>query len=183
MDAYNHYRNCGDINNILDNINNMLPKEWFVVCHGRYHTLSVVDKTEYILRSLSCDERTVELGKIAALLHDIGNIAGRWEHARKGAALASVLMDYPVQLMPDEKETIVQAIADHSSGANISSVIGAALIIADKTCSSRKRLLPLHTDTNETAREAYKKEFEMEDVILNISDKVITVDFIVTGCV
>ena len=144
MDYYNHLYNHNDINMILDNINetfNRFHKNTFPWCHGRYHTMFVVDTVEYILKSLSYDARTVELGKIAALLHDIGMIAGRWEHGRKSAALSSVIFDGSDHLIPDEKQMLIQAIEDHSKGANISSAVGAALIIADKIDFSKRRIL------------------------------------------
>jgi len=90
MDAYQHLYKAPDINMILDTINDMFDKAnkgMFVVCHGRKHAMFVVDAVEKILSSLAYDSRTVELGKIAALLHDIGNIAGRWNHAVKSAVL------------------------------------------------------------------------------------------------
>ena len=76
-DYYQHLYNATDINMIIDNINEMfnkVKKGMFSGCHGRYHTMAVVDIAEHILKSLSYDSRTVELGKIAALLHDIGNL-------------------------------------------------------------------------------------------------------------
>ncbi len=58
---------------ILDNVNevlNRVEKGMLRGCHGRYHAMFVVDTVEYLLKSLSYDSKIVELGKIAALLHD-----------------------------------------------------------------------------------------------------------------
>jgi len=177
MDTYNHYRNCTDVNNIIDNINDMLlPKNMYTACHGKNHAMFVVDKVEHILKSLSYDLRIIELGKIAALLHDIGNIAGRWNHALKSAALTTVLMEYPVHLLPDEKMMIIQAVKDHSNGENISSAVGAALLIADKIDITKKRILPVKTiDT------WHKNLLEIDDVSICVSDKSIIINYITTG--
>ncbi|MCL2604047.1 MAG: HD domain-containing protein [Defluviitaleaceae bacterium] len=174
MDTYNHYRNCGDINRILDNINTVY-KDTLCCCHGKDHALFVVDKVEYILKSLSCDERTVELSKIAAFLHDIGNIGGRWEHARKSVGLAAVFLDNPPHILRSEKETILQAIEDHSKGENITSAIGAALLIADKMHISKQRIHPLEPMDN-----WHKNLLEVEEVKINISNKNITIDCVTT---
>ena len=176
MDIYNHYRYCSDVNNIIDNINDMLlPPTMYPACHGKNHALFVVDKTDYILKSLSYDPRIVELGKIAALLHDIGNIAGRWNHALKSAALTTVLMEYPVHLLPDEKAMIIQAVKDHSNGDNIASAIGAALLIADKIDITKKRILP-----DKILDAWHKNLLEIDDVDICVSDKSITINYITT---
>ncbi len=164
---------------ILDNINEMLnkmEKGMLRGCHGRYHTMFVVDTVEYILKSLSCDSKTVELGKIAALLHDIGNIAGRWNHARKSAVLAAVFLDGLEDLLPNDKDTIVQAIDDHSDGENILSAIGAALLIADKVDISKRRRLHV-----ESIDDWYRNLLQIEDVDINVSGGAMTINFITSG--
>ena len=178
MDAYVHLYNEPDINMIIDTINEMLNKknkDMFSACHGRHHTMCVVDTVEYILKSLSYDSRTVELGKIAALLHDIGNIAGRWNHARKSAVLAGVFFDGSDHLLPEEKDTVVQAIEDHSDGKNISSAIGAALFIADKVDISKKRLLAV-----EIIDSWSMNLLEIDNINIYVSSKIISVNFITT---
>lgn len=177
MNTYERLYNSTDITMILDNINEILNKteNGIMACHGRYHAMFVVDTVEYILKSLSYDSRTIELGKIAALLHDIGNIAGRWNHARKSAVLASVFLDGLEDLLPNEKDIIVQAIADHSDGKNILSAIGAALLIADKVDASKRRRL--HA---ETIDDWYRNICQIEDVDISVSSGAITINFITT---
>ncbi|MDF2686886.1 MAG: metal-dependent phosphohydrolase sub domain [Clostridia bacterium] len=179
MDAYERLYNSTDINMILININevlNKVEKGMLRGCHGRYHAIFVADTVEYILKSLSYDSRTVELGKIAALLHDIGNIAGRWNHARKSAVLAKVFLDGLEELLPNEKDTIFQAIDDHSDGENILSVIGAALLIADKADSSKRRRL--HA---EPIDDRYTNLLQIEDADINVSGEAMTIDIVTTA--
>ena len=76
-----------NVNLLIDSIN-IVQNNDLIGCHGRYHTMFVVNTVAYILQSLFYDIRTIKLGKIAALLHDIGIIAGRKNHAQKSAALA-----------------------------------------------------------------------------------------------
>ncbi|MCL2168823.1 MAG: HD domain-containing protein [Defluviitaleaceae bacterium] len=168
------FSNHSDINKMIDTINEM-NKGVLTGCHGRYHAMFVVRTVEYILQSLSYDARMVEMGKIAALLHDIGNIAGRNSHARKGAALASVFLDDAGRLSPEERDIIVHAIRDHSEGKSISSAVGAALLIADKVHVSKERLLP-----TKNVDDWHKNLLEVENVDLQISDKSIIINYITT---
>jgi len=177
-DYFKRLFNATDITMIIDNINEMfnkVKKDMFSACHGRYHAMFVIDTVEYILKSLSYDSKTVEFGKIAALLHDIGNIAGRWNHARKSAVLTVVFLDGLENLTSEEKDIIIQAIEDHSDANNISSAIGAALFIADKTDISKRRILPV-----ETIDVWSSNLLEIEDVNICVSDKTILINHITT---
>ena len=178
MKIFEQLYNSPEINMIIDNINEVYNKSdenILVACHGRYHTMFVIDTAEYILQSLSYDSKIVELGKIAALLHDIGSIAGRRNHARKSAALSEVFLDDLEHLLPEEKDMIIQAIADHSDGSNISGAIGAALLIADKANISKRRILPVENI------DAWSKNLlAVEDVDIHISGKTIVINCITT---
>ena len=108
--------------------------------HSFKHVLKCAAVVEYILESLGYDERTIELGKIAAYMHDIGNIVNRAGHARSGAIMAFEIL---TKLGMDTKEIadIVSAIGNHDeSSAYPVSVISSALIIADKTDVRRTRV-------------------------------------------
>lgn len=172
MEVYEKYRNDRDINNILNTINEM-QKGMLAGCHGINHAMFVVDSAEYILASLSYDARTIELAKIAALMHDIGSIAGRWSHARKSAALTDIFIDGQTYFSSEEKNIVIQAIEDHSSGKNISSPVGAALLIADKIDISKRRVLP-----HETIDAWHKNLLEIDDVEINVTNCAITINYI-----
>lgn len=171
MDIYKEYHN-DDILKILDAINDKY-RDYDVMCHGRYHALFVADTAEYILKSLAYDARTIELGKIAGLLHDIGCIVGRRKHASMSAAIVSVWLEDSVVLLPEEKNVIIQAIKEHSGDKEISSAVGAAILFADKIDYSKKRNL-----TPEPNHRRYKYLSTIDDVEVNISSKAITVNYI-----
>ena len=80
--------------------------------HSNRHIGIVSKRTGEILQKLGYDERTVELGKIAGYLHDIGNCINRVDHAHSGAILAyNILKEMG---MPAEDRTeIVMAIGNH----------------------------------------------------------------------
>lgn len=108
--------------------------------HSFAHVGRVAEMTGYILETMGCDERTVELGKIAGYLHDIGNLVNRVDHSQSGAIMAFRLLDrwgFP----PEEISMIVAAIGNHDEGTGVPvSELAAALILADKSDVRRSRV-------------------------------------------
>lgn len=100
--------------------------------HGLGHATRTSYYSKDILTQLESDSRTVELGSIAALLHDIGLSSGNKKgHALVSAAMASYYLE-KLPLSSEECNLIIQAIQDHSEGTQIQSSIGLALVLADK---------------------------------------------------
>ena len=80
--------------------------------HSFPHVLRVAELVGYILQTMGYPDRTVEIGKIAGYLHDIGNLVNRVDHSQSGAVMAFVLlsrMDFP----PEEIAVITAAIGNH----------------------------------------------------------------------
>lgn len=100
--------------------------------HGLGHFQRVAQYVRKILIQLDADERTIDLGMTAALLHDIGLCKGE----KKGHALESgkIFTNYikDTDITASEKEMLRQAIVDHSKGDNIQSLVGLALVLGDK---------------------------------------------------
>ena len=108
--------------------------------HNYAHVTAVAEKTGYILQTLGYDERTVELGKIAGYLHDIGNLINRIDHSQSGAMMAFRILDH-LHFPAEETAVIVAAIGNHDEGTGIPvSPLAAALIIADKSDVRRNRV-------------------------------------------
>ncbi|MBR5143824.1 MAG: HD domain-containing protein [Clostridia bacterium] len=108
--------------------------------HSFAHVGIVAERSAEILSALGVDEREIELAKIAAYLHDIGNLVNRSEHSQSGAVMAFRLLD---KMGMDMKETatIVAAIGNHDEGTGVPvSRVAAALIIADKSDVRRSRV-------------------------------------------
>lgn len=108
--------------------------------HGHRHVAEVARMTEAILRGVGAPEREVELGLIAAHLHDVGNIVSRFNHPLHGGAIAFTLLN-EMGMDVAEMAPILGAIGNHEelSGVPVSRM-SAALIIADKSDVHRSRV-------------------------------------------
>lgn len=108
--------------------------------HSFAHVTRVANTAGNILTTLGYTERDVELAKIAAYLHDIGNLVNRTDHAQSGAVMAFRILDH-LGGSPEEIATITTAIGNHDEGTAFAvNPIAAALILADKTDVRRSRV-------------------------------------------
>ena len=108
--------------------------------HSFAHVVKVAECAGSILAALSYDEHTVELAKIAGVLHDIGNLVNRSEHSQSGAVMAFRLLDN-MGLPATDIATVVTAIGNHDEGTGVPvNAVAAALILADKTDVRRTRV-------------------------------------------
>ncbi|MBR6654097.1 MAG: HD domain-containing protein [Oscillospiraceae bacterium] len=108
--------------------------------HSFAHVCLVAETCGYILSTLGYSEHEVDLGKIAAYLHDIGNVVNRSEHSQSGAVMAFRILDN-LDMPPEDIAEIVTAIGNHDEGTGTPvSPIAAALILADKSDVRRTRV-------------------------------------------
>lgn len=108
--------------------------------HSFAHVEKVAQTASMILEGLEYDERQVELVKIAGIMHDIGNVINRVDHAQSGAVMAFRLLDN-ISMPAEEICSVISAIGNHDeSTAQPIDAISAALIIADKTDVRRSRV-------------------------------------------
>ena len=115
--------------------------------HSYRHIGIVSKRTGEILQKLGYDEKTIELGKIAGYLHDIGNCVNRANHAHTGAILAYNILK-EMGMPPEDRTEIVSAIGNHDEGTGTAvSAISAALILADKSDVHRDRVVNTNMST------------------------------------
>lgn len=108
--------------------------------HGFRHADVVAKTCVVILEKFNAPQRTVELGEIAAYLHDIGNLVNRELHAQTGATIAFQLL-HERGMDSVELAEVCSAIGNHheEDGTPISK-IAASLILADKADVHRSRV-------------------------------------------
>lgn len=145
--------------------------------HSYRHIGIVSKRTGEILQKLGYDEKTVELGKIAGYLHDIGNCVNRVDHAHSGAILAYNILK-ELGMPADDRTEIVMAIGNHDEGTGTAvSDISAALILADKSDVHRDRVtntnmstFDIHDRVNYAVTDANLEiDAESRKVILNLT--------------
>ena len=108
--------------------------------HSFAHVTRVAEQAGYILQTVGCSPREVELAKIAGFLHDIGNLVNRIEHSQSGAVMAFRILDN-LGFPPEEIALITTAIGNHDEGTGVPvNAISAALILADKSDVRRSRV-------------------------------------------
>ena len=145
--------------------------------HSYRHIGIVSKRTGEILQKLGYDEKTVELGKIAGYLHDIGNCVNRTDHGHSGAILAYNILK-EIGMPADDRTEIVMAIGNHDEGTGTAvSDISAALILADKSDVHRDRVtntnmstFDIHDRVNYAVTDANLEiDAESRKVILNLT--------------
>ena len=108
--------------------------------HSFAHVGMVANRTSELLSGLGYSEREIELSKIAAYLHDIGNVVNRVDHSQSGALIAFRILD-KLGMDASEIAEIVTAIGNHDEGTGVPvNPVAAALIIADKSDVRRSRV-------------------------------------------
>ena len=115
--------------------------------HSNRHIGIVSKRTGEILERLGFDQKTIELGKIAGYLHDIGNCVNRVDHAHTGAILAYNILK-EMGMPADDRTEIMMAIGNHDEETGTAvSEISAALILADKSDVHRDRVVNTNMST------------------------------------
>ncbi len=140
--------------------------------HGLGHYKRVAEYVKIILFQLGADERTIDLGMTAALLHDIGLLkGGKVNHAVESSKIFINFIDKN-DITQDEEEVLRQAIMDHSKGNNIKSSIGLSLVLADKLDVN------YHRTKNSSIQDKMNKEIQkIQNVDISITDKDLIVQY------
>ena len=140
--------------------------------HGLGHYKRVAEYVKEILLQLGNDERTIDLGMTAALLHDIGLSKGdKVDHAIESGKMFVNFIDEK-DITQYEKEALKQAITDHSKGNNIETLIGLSLVLADKLD------VTYHRTINSSIQDKMNKEIQkIRKVDINITDNELIVHY------
>jgi len=110
--------------------------------HGMRHATIVARNAASILERLGRhDDRQIELVKIAGLLHDVGNLISRHDHANTSALLAYDLLRERGMPIPEVVQ-VAAAIGSHDEEYEVepTSDLGAAVVIGDKADVASERV-------------------------------------------
>ncbi len=137
--TYKYIEQNADIHTYIKNADAAVEAQGYTE-HSFAHVQKAAATVEMIMTRLKFPEREIELGKIAAYMHDIGNVINRVDHAQSGAIMAFRLLDN-LNMPSEEICAVISAIGNHDeSTAYPHNSITAALIIADKTDVRRSRV-------------------------------------------
>ncbi len=136
--------------------------------HSFAHVTTVAERCEYILKTMGCPDRLIELSKISAFLHDIGNLVNRVDHSQSGAVMAFRILD-KMGFEAEETAMITTAIGNHDEGTGVPvSPLAAALIIADKSDVRRSRV----RNTDPSTFDAHDRvNYSVTETSLRIDEK------------
>lgn len=158
---------------MYDKIDELSNTELYAT-HGWSHVLNVTNTVNNLMTDLNCGKDMIECGKIAALLHDIGCIYGKENHAVNSYNIVNeYLKDKDIN--EKYKSIILDAIIDHSEGKNLSNIINPILTFADKIDYCKTRLTTLGYGIEYFNQIQYIVKI---DVLLD--NKELTVQFITT---
>ncbi len=130
--SFKDVRNHPKVRTLIDGANEVMKAMGYTE-HGHRHVGVVSGITRSILEHAGHPPRYIELGQIAAYLHDIGNVINRVDHPMTGANIAFVLLS-EMGMACEEIAPILGAIGNHEELAGVPiSPMSAALIIADKS--------------------------------------------------
>ena len=108
--------------------------------HSFAHVTRSAEVAGKILNDMGFGERTIELGKIAGFMHDIGNVVNRVDHAQSGAIMAFRILD-KMNMDAGEIAQVISAIGNHDENTAFPvNELAAALILADKSDVRRSRV-------------------------------------------
>ena len=139
MVTYEQLRQDGAITTYIERADRALLALGYTE-HSTAHVCRVAAVTGDILEALGHDAHTVELGRIAGYLHDVGNLVNRIDHSQSGAVMAFRLLDQR-GMSPEDICTVVSAIGNHDEGTGVPiDAVSAALILADKSDVRRSRV-------------------------------------------
>ncbi len=141
--------------------------------HSFAHATKCAEVAGGLLRDLGYNDHDVELAKIAAYMHDIGNVINRADHAQSGAVMAFRILD-KMGMEAEDTATVITAIGNHDEKTAFPvNAVAAAIIIADKTDVRRSRVRnkeTIYSDIHDRVNYAVEKS----DLVLDKENKTIT---------
>lgn len=143
--------------------------------HNMEHALRVCSIAENLLKELNYPEDVIEATRVACVLHDIGCVEGKENHAYRGSVMAEKYFE-EINFQSKYKDKIIEAIRDHSNGFESDNIITLALLAGDKLDIDKRRMAPGGYSVEGMRQLQYVNEIKIE-----IIDKTLKINFITTN--
>jgi len=146
--------------------------------HSFAHVGKCAEIAARILTQLGYSDREAELARIAAFMHDIGNVVNRSSHAISGATMAFRILD-KMGMDPADVAAVITAIGHHDDATAFPvNAIAAALILADKT-DVRKSRVRNGDPSSFDIHDRVNYSVEQSQVLLDTEEKTVTLSLII----
>ncbi len=174
-EVYNKILNDDTILNIYKEIELVENKEKGWAYHNFAHVLNVLKITENILLLMNYSKNFILKAKIACLLHDVGALQGKDNHAYRSYEYAKNYFKTN-NIIFKGLEDVLEAIKIHSDGFDTDNLIALTLILADKLDIKSNRI------TSYGGKVIGNRQYtHIKDIIINIYNGCLTIHFISDG--
>ena len=172
---YNEILNDKSIKLLYNEIEIFEDREKGWAYHNYAHVLNVTKIVEKTLLSIGFNQEVILKAKRACLLHDVGALQGKDNHAYRSYEYAkNYLKDNNIVF--DGIEDVLEAIKIHSDGFDTNNLIALSLIFADKLDIKKSRI------TEEGKKIVGNRQYvHIEDIIVSTDNKCLIVNFITDG--
>lgn len=172
MDTSKKILNDKIILDYYNEIDNSKEKDIWWVNHNMQHAKNVADLCEQIGNGLGLDNNFVEEVKIAAVLHDIGSIYGKRNHAIRSYEMAKEYL-FKKNLKLQYHQEVLEAIRIHTDGLTTKNKVASLLILCDKIDINDTRL----TEYGKTIAGIRQWQY-IKSVNLDIKNDYIEIEFV-----
>lgn len=172
IDYFEKILNDKSIVNLYKKIHEYEDAQGGQAYHDFNHVLNVSSYCEKILKSLKFDDDFICEAKIAALLHDVGALQGKENHAQRSFEYAKKYFD-DNDIRLKDRDLVLNAIKNHGEGFDTDNVIQLVLILADKIDIRESRI-------SEAGRqvEGVRQCRFIDDISFEISDGCFQINFV-----
>lgn len=138
-EIYNNILNDISIKEIYSKMEIIENQEKRWAYHNFNHILNVLEIVENILSQMKCDQDFIAQAKIACLLHDVGALQGKDNHAYRSYEYAKDYFENN-NIRFAGIDDVLEAIKIHSDGFDTNNLIALSLIFADKLDIKKSRI-------------------------------------------
>ena len=171
-EVYEKLINNSEIINIYNQIEEYENETGGWAFHNYAHIKNVTDIATNLLKKLNYDDNTIYKSKIACLLHDVGALQGKEGHDIRSYEFAKKFFEDNNWNFLD-KDKILEAIKNHSSGFDTDNILTLTIILADKLDIKSSRI-------SEAGKQVIgnRQYGHIKDILIDIKNNTLIVNFI-----
>lgn len=174
-EVYNNLVFNKEISNIYNQIEKRESGVNRLAFHNYEHVKNVLNIAEKILSDLKFNKDVIYKIKIACILHDVGALDGKDNHAQRSYKFAQKYFKEKNWEFSG-KEDILDAIRNHSAGFETDNILTLSLVLADKLDIKNTRI-------SEAGKKVVgNRQYQhINDIKININKNLMVINFITDG--